>query len=359
MRLQIRPGLSVAWRGPGRLQVGLHPRYGVVLDGLDGADERLLDMLLAGQHDTRALLVASEAAGGTARRVHELLHTLSEAALLVRSTASARETAGLGRPDRDRLAAVARTLSLDPASGGDGWDLVLRRRSTGAAVLGAGRVGLAVAVGLAEAGVGTVVVRDAARLGPHDLAPGGYRSTDLGRTRGAAAADVVARHAPGTRTTFAGLLRPGVTVVCASDAVDPAHYDGLLREDVAHLPVVLREDDAVVGPLVRPGTSCCLRCLDLYRADRDPGWPQVLAQLVTRPERDPDPALGRLAAALAVTQALAEVDGRAYPDALGRTLEVSLAHPVPVLRQWPAHSRCGCRGVPVSGRVPETRTIGT
>src|SRR5699024_6158620 len=46
-----------------------------------------------------------------------------------------------------------------------------------------------------------------------------------------------------------------------------------------HLVAYVRETTGVVGPFVLPGRTACLRCLDLHRADRDPGWPRVTLQL--------------------------------------------------------------------------------
>jgi hypothetical protein len=38
------------------------------------------------------------------------------------------------------------------------------------------------------------------------------------------------------------------------------------------------EGTGVVGPLVLPGGTACAGCLELGRADRDPGRPRLLAQ---------------------------------------------------------------------------------
>src|SRR5690625_7709835 len=38
---------------------------------------------------------------------------------------------------------------------------------------------------------------------------------------------------------------------------------------ISHLSVVLTERRSVIGPYVVPGQSCCVRCLDLHRADQD------------------------------------------------------------------------------------------
>ncbi len=357
MRLRIRPGLVLAWRGPGRLQVGLHARHGVILDGLDATDEHLVDLLLAGGHDLSSLTDRAVALGSSPERVHELVSALVGAGALVRAPTPRGRLASLAEPVRSRLAVTARALSLGDASGGDGWDVLLERQRRSVAVVGAGRTGLAVAVGLANAGVGTVAVADGSRVRANDVRPGGYRAGDVGRERATAAAEVLQAHAPGVATRVVGRHRPDLVVLTGTDALDTHRYDGLLREDVTHLPVVLREDDAVVGPLVRPGRTCCLRCLDLYRSDRDADWPRVLSQVANRPERAHPPHLCDLVALLAVTQALAEVDGHAQPVTLGCSLEVRLDDPLPVLRAWPSHPRCGCREPPASAGRGPTRTM--
>ena len=76
----------------------------------------------------------------------------------------------------------------------------------------------------------------------------------------------------------------------------------------------------VVGPLVLPGRTACLGCLDLHRGARAPGWPTVAAQLTGRRGRA-DPAATAATAALGVAQALAALDstssGGSRPPTLG------------------------------------------
>ena len=55
-----------------------------------------------------------------------------------------------------------------------------------------------------------------------------------------------------------------------------------MRAGVAHLAVTAEEAIGIVGPMVRPGQTSCLRCLHLTRSDLDPAWPLILAQLVGR-----------------------------------------------------------------------------
>jgi bacteriocin biosynthesis cyclodehydratase domain-containing protein len=105
----------------------------------------------------------------------------------------------------------------------------------------------------------------------------------------------------------------------------------------------VRGQTGVVGPLVVPGRTSCLRCADLHRRDADPRWPLLAAQL-TGAEPAPSGATTTclLTAATAAVQALAWLDGAGAPVTLGATLELRPPDPVPRLRRWPAHPGCGC-----------------
>jgi bacteriocin biosynthesis cyclodehydratase domain-containing protein len=194
-----------------------------------------------------------------------------------------------------------------------------------------------------------VLVEDDAAVRPGDLAPGGYRPDDVGRARALAAREIIGEHCPHTRTQLWGRALPDVVVLVGHGALDPVRADGLLREDVAHLAVVFGERDVVVGPLVRPGQSGCLRCGHLHRADRDPEWPRLAAQLATPGRGAPPPheesVLAACAASLAVAAVLAQLDG-AEPAVLDAALEVGLPDGAVARRAWPPHPACGCRGLP-------------
>ena len=72
----------------------------------------------------------------------------------------------------------------------------------------------------------------------------------------------------------------------------------------------------VVGPLVRPGVSPCLNCLDLHRLDRDPAWRVIAAQLQATARTDPLACTTALAgAAFAAAEVLTPIDGGTPADA--------------------------------------------
>jgi bacteriocin biosynthesis cyclodehydratase domain-containing protein len=121
-----------------------------------------------------------------------------------------------------------------------------------------------------------------------------------------------------------------------------------MRLRVPHLAAGADEAIGVVGPLVEPGRSACLRCVDLSKAARDPAWPVILAQAggsAAVPAVSPQACgtvLAAATAALAAAQALAFID-RAVPlVTAGGTLEVVLPDWQWRRRSWPPHAACTC-----------------
>lgn len=133
--------------------------------------------------------------------------------------------------------------------------------------------------------------------------------------------------------------------VVATDApeCDRAVTDTLLRDDQPHLLLRGRDDGVVVGPYVHPGHSSCVRCGDLHRRDRDPGWPRVLHEL-RRTGGRPAPLVADWAATTAAVQVLAWAAGSA-PEVWGATLELSARDWLTRWRAWPMHPHCGCTGL--------------
>ncbi|GAB2675730.1 thiamine biosynthesis protein ThiF [Thalassiella azotivora] len=371
MGLRLRPGLATAWRAPGRLQVGLDADA-VLLDGLSPDDERVLD-LLDGASGPAELLRRAGRAGVDVGRARSLLLRLESAGVL----AGGRVAHDLGVGPRDVGAGTAPGAVPDRDLDAVRSDRARPRSSATVAVAGLCPTGLTVASWLAHAGAGTVVLDDDRPVRAADVGPCGYRPRDVGSPRARAARARVSRSAPRTRTAVGGDVRPDLVVLVAHGALDPALTEGLAREDVPHLPLVLRERVAVAGPLVLPGRSTCCRCVDLARADRDPEWPRVVDQLARGGRSghghlttgyalrgpagarwaDADPALVAPAAGLAVAQALAHLDGRDVPATVGATLEVVLPDGLVGVRPWAPHPACGCTWRSLAGPPGTSREV--
>jgi len=192
--------------------------------------------------------------------------------------------------------------------------------------------------------------------GHGDLAPAGLGTSDLGTPRAAGVARAIRRVAPDTRTSDNPLLLPDLAVL--TTAVDAAEVAALMRGRVPHLAVRAEEAIGIVGPLVQPGRSACLRCVDLSKAARDPAWPKVLAQAAPTGSTFPaacDTVLAAATAALAAAQALAVIDncGAQPPPAANGTLELVLPDWQWRRRTWPPSPACTCGAADdAAGAVP-------
>lgn len=137
--------------------------------------------------------------------------------------------------------------------------------------------------------------------------------------------------------------RPGVVVLGASRAVAPHRYRRCQRLGVPHLPVVAGPHRIQVGPLVT-GAGPCLRCLDLFRTDRDRCWPDILAAAGDPEPHDADDPLpaGLLATASGVLALLLRGALTGSDPPPGLSVAVSECGPWILYHQWEPHPACGC-----------------
>jgi ThiF family len=241
-----------------------------------------------------------------------------------------------------RLAPELATASLAHRDGDGGVRVMVRRRSSQIRVHGAGRIGSSVACLLAASGIGHLTCRDRRPAGPADAAPAGLEVSDTGAPREQGVARAVGRVAPDVRTDDDD-TRPDLVVL--TEGPDPRLIAELMAGRVPHLMASAAEAIGVVGPLVIPGRSACLRCLDLGRRDRDPAWPLIAAQLagISPPTPACDAVLATAVAAHATGQVLAFIDRSSpEPAVTNGTLELVLPDWRWRRRTWPTHSECGC-----------------
>lgn len=156
-------------------------------------------------------------------------------------------------------------------------------------------------------------------------------------------------------TAWADGSRPDLAVVVGHPEPDRDTVDSLVRSDVDHLVVALHARSALLGPLVRPGQTACVRCADAARADADPPWMAMVPQLdspVQRPVGAPwagSPLLVATVVAAAAAAVLACLDGVPTPcDGAvlrwGADCGLAAVHPIT------AHPDCGCSRLTLTRR---------
>lgn len=334
--LMLAPAARLLWRSARAVHLELAGRA-VVVDGLP-AD--VVEALAA-----RAG-VRTPALGAGEPGVRGTLADLRRDGYLWARAATDRDDRLL--PPTPRLA--PELAALTALHGERGVDtLAVRRRST-VAVQGAGRVPPQLAALLAASGVGRVVTVAHGPVRLAHAAPGGVTPADEGQDLRAASAAAVRRAAPDVDVTPLPPDGPPDLVVLVGDGpVDDDRRRALHAAGTPHLAVTTGIEHGVVGPLVVPGLTSCLRCADLHRRDRDAQW-SVLATQLALPRRygpSTDVVVATLTAGVAALQALAFVDG-ADPAAVDGTLELRLPDWRVRRRSWTPHPSCECGLAPMT-----------
>lgn len=370
MRPLLKPALRRVWRDDTTLQIGLEPERCVVLTGLGGPARRLVESL-DGTGDLTGVLARASAAGVPEEEAARLLGLLTD--VLQDAAAATRPLTGVAPRTRDRLVPDLAALSLVAPEPDGGMAAFGRRRAAAVLVVGAGRIGAAVATLLAAAGLGCIALEDSEPAGGADLGPAGLGEDALGRPRDQALAEALRRGFPDVRTEVPVRRTPDVAVLSSSGPNVFQRSDQLTQHGIPHLFAEVRETTGVVGPLVLPGASSCRRCVELARSERDPAWARIVAQVATGPSsRDAcDVTVATLVAAQAAGQVLSLLDaGRLQPA--GRRaggsaadsctprreqLPVRVPPPLPAAvngtlessasgmtrrRSWSPHPACGC-----------------
>lgn len=136
-------------------------------------------------------------------------------------------------------------------------------------------------------------------------------------------------------------------VLLAAHRVDPRRASTLLREGVVHLPLVLDGSSATIGPVVHPGRTACLSCLDATAQRLDGSWPLLAAQLLARRCATADVALAA-EAGRAARHLLS-----ARPGVPSRSLRLRVDS---LRRVWEDHrpsEDCRCRSLEGNATAPD------
>lgn len=311
VRARLRTGTVVVVRDQYTVQVGLAPDRAVVVTAPRGCGSQGLAGLLTGLRDGSTLEAAASRAGVDDDDMSDMARILIRLADLghVRLHGAGERVGRTKGSEAIRPVAEGPATGQGPDAGGAGVRPAPIRRVH---IQGAGQI--------------SEVLR-----GP--LSVNGCRVT----TAASPGLTLDAERPPWLRRGST----PDLVILTDTVAVDPVVITALARTGQPHLHVHGRDGRVVVGPTVVPGITPCLRCADLFRAQRDPRWPFVAAQLV---DHSPEAAVPALTAAAALV--LSEVASSRQSDAplqtIGATVEINPAEGLWRRLEWPAVPGCDC-----------------
>lgn len=345
--MRINPGLHVLEVSDSIRQYGLGPNA-LILRGLQEHDLAFLAALRAGLNDGTEAAEARRCAVPP-QRAHALTQALSPV-LLPFPDAPETGEAPVPALRAERLAADADRLSA--AYSVNGSALIRRRARAAVEVSGLGRTGALLARTLASGGVGTLMLSDPGIVLPSDLGPA-YSLTDLGMGRAEAVKRHIYRVDPTVQVLTNPVRRPGVQTmhldlaICVGNPPLAGRREGVPAREHPQLTVTVQETGVDVGPLVVPGLTPCLECLERQLADGDTTWYSA-ADALNRQSAEAAPegeeTSGSLVAAgTAAAQALAYLDGVVQPAVWSAVLVLRSADGYIGFKKLSFHPGCGCR----------------
>lgn len=346
MVMRINPNQQPLWRTPFQMQLGTGTSS-VVLKELSSAQERLIAALYNGIAD-RQLPLISKQLGLSSDETEEVISAVGDLMLI--------ENPGQSKDKKlDDLfisSAFAEIIRASLLHSTDGESVLLSRGDRTVHIEDLGQAGLAIALGLAAAGIGNLVSHDEQQVVAQNLGPTGYPSQLLGRPRIDALRSLLAASpnqaliSTGKKLSSAKLEKIDCAVLISQQVTEPKRYAGWVNRDIPHILITFETDKVSVSPMIIPGQTACLFCLEKMRTDLDEKWPVIATQLISSGKRFDDSASAYFAAGLVIQKILTRLDRLAGFEMIEENLiGFSLEFKSGLVTQltWPKHSACGCQ----------------
>ncbi len=317
MRPRIHPYVPIVWRDANTLQVGIPPApSALVVD----ADMDLFGFIqsLDGRLTTEQLLTLPNCP--IQSQLSQIFDALTHAHALIDADSNCPLAPRISQEFRER--ALWQTLAQDLArpSCDSGAAAVAARANSYVLVHGANPLAFAITHLLAAAGIGRLVIDEPEHLGVkvrvESIIGLGPDWAQLGQPGLLATRDLAKRFGADV-TRPKGLANPDFEVFTSWP--DVVERDRVNAEQIAHIVITTEGCSATAGPLVVPGVSACLRCVELGQQIHDPAWGHThLQSQARRTSQQPpcDNLLTSWAAVMAAMSAVAYLE-RNPDDALG------------------------------------------
>lgn len=346
MVFRINPNQQPLWRTPYEMQLGTGANP-VILRQLTPAQERLIAALYKGVADQQLPLVTSQL-GLSQSETDEFLNQVGPM-LLAESPAPKTKIQLSSEFVAGAFAEIIRASLLHAV---DGEAVLIGRAGRSVHIEDISRTGLMIAQGLAAAGLGHLISHDENQVQQSDLGPTGYPSQLLGRPRIDALRTLLAASpnkamvSTGKKLLERQLQKLDCAVLIAHQAMEPRRYAPWLSRDVPHIAVTFDAEFATVSPMILPGLTACLFCLENLRTDHDSNWPVLASQLVSSQKRFDDAASQLFTAGVVIQKILARLDkvsGFKLHEENLTGYQLNLKSGAVTEFVWAQHPACNCK----------------
>jgi len=333
-KLVFRPGSIVLNCGDGTAQFGLDSRWALRLGGLANHE---IEWLQDAAHRAKPPAAIAASHQVAYERAAAISATLKHAELLLTNPTPPKSKPVIS----NEIATLNSAAELPALSAlrpdGDGHQTLLTRAQRTVAISSGCRIGAGLALLLATAGVGRVIILDDGPVLDTDLGP--YRACHLGLPRRNAIAQLVAEVAPAVQVTADGTSDVVVSVEFGTQT--SAYFGPLLSLATPHLPIATQEASAEVGPFMLPNQTACAHCLQLTRSSVDASWAGLVSEIARHAAIGVEATVACATIGLAAGQVLSYIAG-VRPALLNQLATISAPDLLPRLTEVPPHPDCGC-----------------
>ena len=275
----------------------------------------------------------------------------------------------------NRMRAEANLYSWHPQidNGMSAEDLIGKRRNFSIMIYGRNRLALSLFAVLQASGFALIKLNDRtnsassesrAQIEPDEVCGLAIRGSDVGLRKASVLADL-ARNSqlfPSENVLFPELP----DLIISTESIPQETMQSWLSENIVHLPVSnLIENRIVLGPIVIPGKTPCLNCLNLWQADQFPHHNsfEILAALDSGEGKGLELPAAQVAllTGLITTQVIQYctsvgiqnvINSEDAVKLVGATLAINLFDPLNSIslddetfgyRYWQPHTSCGCQ----------------
>jgi molybdopterin/thiamine biosynthesis adenylyltransferase len=345
MVFRINPNHQALWRNPFEMQLGLGQSQ-VVLKKLTPAQERLIAALYRGIADQQLPAITKEL-GLSKADSDSVLEQVGP--IMLAENPKLKSKVEL---TQDFVAgAFAEIIRASLLHAVDGEAVLIGRAGRSIHIEDISRTGLAIAQGLAAAGVGQLISHDEQQVQRADLGPTAYPSQLLGRPRIDALRTMLAASpnkavvSTGKKILEKQLQKIDCAVLIVQQAIEPRRYSHWANRDVPHIAVSFDTEFASVSPMIIPGQTACLFCLENMRTDQDSNWPVLASQLIGSQKKFDDAASQLFAAGVVIQKILARIDKvagfeQSEENLSGYRMNLKTGEITEFV--WPKHKACSC-----------------
>ena len=345
MVFRINPNHQALWRNPFEMQLGLGQSQ-VVLKKLTPAQERLIAALYRGIADQQLPAINKEL-GLSQADSDSVLEQVGP--IMLAENPKLKSKVQL-TPDFV-AGAFAEIIRASLIHAVDGEAVLIGRAGRSIHIEDMSRTGLAIAQGLAAAGVGHIISHDEQQVQRADLGPTAYPSQLVGRPRIDALRAMLAASpnkavvSTGKKLLEKQLQKIDCSVLIVQQVIEPRRYSHWVNRDVPHIAVSFDSEFASISPMIIPGQTACLFCLENMRTDQDDNWPVLASQLIGSQKKFDDVASQLFAAGVVIQKILARIDKIAgfelsEENLSGYRLNLKTGEITEFV--WPKHKACSC-----------------